>query len=121
MKKLSKALNGISKRRELARLVLPCVYAAFALCVVTGLALFFYDPLEVGSHVWLTPKLLFVALGLANALWFNKTHLPALLLSDVALSRAGVVAGTASILFWALAILCGCLNAEGPPRLLIGS
>jgi hypothetical protein len=62
-----------------------------------------------------------VAIGFANALWFNKIHLPPLLLSDATVSRAGAVAGTASILFWARAILCGCLNAEGPPRLLIGS
>ncbi len=53
--------------QALARLTLPWVYASLAVTMVTGVVLFFYDPLAVGSHDWLTPKLLFIALVFTNA------------------------------------------------------
>jgi uncharacterized membrane protein SirB2 len=107
--------------KPLARLVLPWVYATFALSMVTGIILFLYDPLEVGSHDWLTPKLLFIALAFANAVWFNTRYLPGQMISPTGLTTAGKAAGLASIMLWGLVILCACLNAEPPPRLLIGS
>lgn len=107
--------------QALTRLILPWVYASLAATMVTGVALFFYDPLAVGSHDWLTPKLLFIALGLANAIWFNAAYLPAQLASATGLTTAGKVAAAVSILLWGLAILCACLNAEPPPRLYLGS
>lgn len=107
--------------RPLARLVLPWVYASLAMAVVSGVTLFLYDPVAVGSHDWLTPKLVFIALGFANAIWFNFAYLPEQLASGHGLTRAGKVAAVASILLWTLAIFCACLNAEPPPRLYIGS
>lgn len=107
--------------RPLARLVLPWVYATFAVSMASGVILFLYDPLEVGSHDWLTPKLLFIALGFANAVWFNIRYLPGQMISPAGLTTAGKAAGLASILLWSLVILCACLNAEPPPRLLLGS
>jgi len=119
-------LRLLGRSRELplhalAQLVLPWVYVSLAVAMVTGVALFFYDPLAVGSHDWLTPKLLFIALGFLNAAWFNAAYLPEQLVSATGLTAAGKVAAAASILLWGLAILCACLNAEPPPRLLLNS
>ncbi len=107
--------------RALARLTLPWVYASFALAMASGVVLFLYDPLEVGSHDWLTPKLFFIALAFLNAAWFNIAYLPAQMISATGLTTVGKLAGVVSILLWALVILCACLNAEPPPRLLLGS
>ncbi|MDE2238386.1 MAG: hypothetical protein KGJ73_00475 [Rhodospirillales bacterium] len=107
--------------RALARLVLPWVYASFAVAMLSGIALFMYDPVAVGSHDWLTPKLFFIALGFCNAAWFNFAYLPAQLATDHGLTRAGKFAAATSIALWTLAIFCACLNAEPPPRLYIGS
>lgn len=107
--------------RPLLKLVLPCVYVTLTLAMITGFALFFYDPVAVGSHDWLTPKLLFIALGFVNALWFNWRYLPGQLASEQELTKAGRAAATASLLLWGMVILCGCLNAEPPPRLFLGS
>ncbi|MCB5945568.1 hypothetical protein [Acidocella sp. KAb 2-4] len=107
--------------RPLLKLVLPSVYVSLGLTMLTGFALFFYDPVAVGSHDWLTPKLLFIALGFVNAIWFNWRYLPAQLVSTSGLTTAGKLAAAASLALWALAILCACLNAEPPPRLYLGS
>jgi hypothetical protein len=107
--------------KPLARLVLPWVYATFAFSMISGVVLFLYDPLEVGSHDWLTPKLFFIAVAFANAVWFNIRCLPAQMVSPTGLTTAGKAAGIASIALWGLVILCACLNAEPPPRLLLGS
>jgi hypothetical protein len=107
--------------KPLARLVLPWVYGTFAFGILSGVILFLYDPLEVGSHDWLTPKLVFIALAFANAVWFNVQYLPGQLVSPTGLTTAGKAAGIASITLWGLVILCACLNAEPPPRLLLGS
>jgi hypothetical protein len=105
----------------LARLVLPWVYATFAVSMVSGIILFLYDPLEAGSHDWLTPKLAFIAIAFANAVWFNIRYLPGQLVSPTGLTAVGKAAGIASIALWGLVILCACLNAEPPPRLSLGS
>ncbi len=107
--------------RPLVGLVLPWVYGAFALTMLTGIILFTYDPVEVGSHDWLTPKLLFLLAGLINAVWFNATALPKQMANETGLTFAGKAAGITSLILWALVVLCACLNAEPPPRLLLGS
>ncbi len=107
--------------KPLARLALPVVYVSLGITMLTGFVLFFYEPLAVGSHDWLTPKLLFIALGFCNAAWFNLSYLPAQLILPHGLTRAGQIAAVTSILLWGLAILCGCLNAEPPPRLYLNS
>ncbi|MBU6448485.1 MAG: hypothetical protein KGQ26_02555 [Rhodospirillales bacterium] len=107
--------------RPLLRLVLPVVYTAFGLALLTGFALFFYDPVAVGSHDWLTPKLLFIALGVVNAVWFNRRYLLPQLASTDEVTHSGHWAAFVSLFLWGAAIFCACLNAEPPPRLYLGS
>ena len=65
--------RGTVPLRAFAEHVLPWVWATFGVAVVTGLALFLYDPVHVGSHAYWAPKLIAIALGLANAGYFHRT------------------------------------------------
>jgi hypothetical protein len=44
---------------------------SFGVGVVSGVALFLYDPLHVGAHAYFTAKLALIGLGLANAAIFH--------------------------------------------------
>lgn len=53
---------------QAARLpVLTLMNAAFALTVVSGIALFLYDPIGIGLHTMFLPKLALIVLGLLHA------------------------------------------------------
>jgi hypothetical protein len=60
--------------RSLAAAALPWLYGTFAMAFISGLLLFFYDPVHVGSHGFFSPKLLLVLLAMANTLWFRRFH-----------------------------------------------
>jgi len=49
--------------------------AAFALTVLTGVALFLYDPIGTGLHTMFLPKLVLIALGLVHAYGVERTPL----------------------------------------------
>src|SRR6202045_2097042 len=53
--------RGTVSLRAFADHVLPWLYVTFGVAIVTGLALFLYDPIGVGSHGYFTPKLIFLA------------------------------------------------------------
>ena len=55
--------------------VLTLMNAAFALTVLTGLGLFFYDPIGIGLHTMFLPKLILIALGLVHAYGVERTPL----------------------------------------------
>ncbi len=57
--------------RAFAENVLPWLYATFGVAFATGVALFLYDPVHVGSHAYFTPKLILIALGVMNALLYH--------------------------------------------------
>ena len=66
------------------------LYGLFAVTIITGAALFFYEPVKVGSHAYFLPKLILTALGLA---------------ADAAQM--------------ARLIDCACLNVEAEPKVLL--
>ncbi len=68
--------------RAFAEHVLPWLWATFGIAVATGVALFLYDPVHVGAHAYWAPKLLAVALGLANAAMFHRTSYVAALAAE---------------------------------------
>ena len=105
--------------RAFAEHVLPWLYALFGAAVVTGLALFFYDPIGVGSHGYFVPKLIFLALGLANAAIFHRTGYVAALASQSRLPTSARVAGAVSLATWAIVMVCASLNVEGAPKVLL--
>lgn len=105
--------------RPLVRQSAPWLHVSAALWSVTGLALFFYDPVHVGSHAFFTLKLILTVLGLANAVMLHRRDY----LSDLALRdqmpRAAQIAGALSLLFWTGALVCACLNVEEAPKVLL--
>jgi len=54
--------------RGFAEHTIPWLYLTFGISFATGVALFLYDPLHVGSHAYFTLKLLFILLGLVTRL-----------------------------------------------------
>jgi hypothetical protein len=99
--------------------VIPWLYGTFAVSFVTGVALFLYDPLHVGSHAYFTLKLLFVLLGLVNALAFHRWMLADALKAAVQMPRSAKIGGAISLALWVLVMLAASLNVEGPPKVLL--
>src|SRR6516165_8751624 len=61
--------------RPLIEQIVPWLYLTFGIAFISGCALFFYDPVHVGSHAYFTLKLILTALGIANAALFRRsTH-----------------------------------------------
>jgi len=105
--------------RAFAEQVLPWLYATFGIAIVTGLALFFYDPVHVGSHAYFTLKLILIALGVGNATLFRRTGYLASLNADTPMTAHPRLVGAASLALWTGVTICACLNVEGVPKVLL--
>jgi hypothetical protein len=95
------------------------IYIFFAITVVTGIPLFFYDPVHVGSHAYFTPKLILLVFGLANAALFNRLIGAKLAPDDGVTPWQARVAGALSVLLWTGVIVCSSMNVEGVPKVLL--
>lgn len=105
--------------RAFAEHALPWLYATFGIAAATGAALFFYDPVRIGSRAYWSPKLIAIALGLANALLFHRTtYLRALAIEGTPPTTARL-AGAASLLFWTAVVVFSSLNTEAAPKVLL--
>jgi hypothetical protein len=106
-----------------ADLVLPWLYVTFGVALATGIALFFYDPVHVGSHAYFSLKLLLTVLGLANAALFRRSAYFAALAPETppsAKPSAGVrFVGAVSLALWTGVVVCACLNVEAAPKVLL--
>ena len=111
--------RGTVPLRAFAEHVLPWLWATFAVALLTGLALFLYDPVQIGSHAYWAPKLLAIALGLANAAAFHRTSYVAALAAEARLPGSARAAGVFSLACWTGAVVFACLDSEGPPKLLL--
>ena len=109
--------------RPFVEQIVPWLYLTFGLAVVTGFALFFYDPVHVGSHAYFAPKLILTALGVANAALFRRSGHLAIVTSDTLTGEnLGVYArifGVLSLALWIGVVVCACLNVEAEPRVLL--
>jgi hypothetical protein len=112
-------VQGAVRLRPFAEYVLPWLYVSFGIAVVTGLALFLYDPVHVGSHAYFSLKLLLTAFGLVNAGIFHRAGYLIALSSDERMPTQARWAGAISLALWTGVFICACLNAEGPPRVLL--
>lgn len=103
--------------------IVPWLYLTFGVAIISGFALFFYDPVHVGSHAYLAPKLILTALGVINAALFRRSgHLAALTADTPASERAVAHArmfGALSLAIWIGVVVCACLNVEAAPRVLL--
>jgi hypothetical protein len=96
--------------RPLAEHVLPWVHTSFGIAIASGVVLFLYDPVHVGSHAYFTPKLVLVALGLTNAALFHKTVYVRSLATEGRMPLAARAAGAISLALWIGVVVCASLN-----------
>jgi hypothetical protein len=106
----------------ITELVMPWLYVTFAIALVTGFALFFYDPVHVGSHAYFSLKLLLTLLGLANAMLFRRSGA----FAELAAKQSAAaptwrirLAGAVSLALWTGVVICACLNVEAAPKVLL--
>jgi hypothetical protein len=105
--------------RPFAEHTLSWLRINFGMAVVSGAALFFYDPLHVGAHAYFTAKLAFIGLGLANAAVFHRIGYRGALAADGAPPLRARWAGALSLLCWTAAMVFACLNVEAQPKVLL--
>jgi len=103
--------------------IVPWLYLTFGIAFISGCALFFYDPVHVGSHSYFTLKLILTALGVANAILFRRSGYLATLTGDPATAESAIVHvrlfGALSLAIWIGVVVCACLNVEAAPRVLL--
>ena len=75
--------------------------------------------MHVGSHAYFAPKLVLIALGLANALLFHRTTYLQALAAEKTLPFAARAAGAVSLVIWTAVVVCSSLNVEGVPKVLL--
>ena len=112
-------VRGTVPLRSFAEHTLSWLYATFGVALVSGIALFLYDPVHVGSHAYFTLKLLFVLLGLANAALYHRTGYVAALAAERRMPVSARIAGTASLALWIGVMVCACLNTEAAPKVFL--
>ncbi|WP_323990103.1 MULTISPECIES: hypothetical protein [Nguyenibacter] len=111
--------NGHAALAAITRLIVPWLHTLFAVAMLSGVALFFYDPVHIGSRGYLTPKLLLIALALALAAFCHRrVYMPALGGGPAGMLRARAAAGL-SLLLWSGVIVMSCLNSEGVPKVFL--
>jgi hypothetical protein len=97
-------LLGLARALDLAvlaRLVLPLALLGFALCALTGLAMFATQPQELLANPAFRLKLLLLMLAGANAAWFHARG--GLALADGPARAQGLL----SLGIWLAVIICG--------------
>ncbi len=111
--------RGTVPLRSFAEHVLPWLWATFAVAIVTGVTLFLYDPVRVGTHAYFTPKLIAIAFGMLNAALFHRTSYVAALATPARPPVSAQLAGAFSLLCWTAALVFACLNTEAMPKVLL--
>jgi hypothetical protein len=112
--RLLRARRGVALS-ALAAHAHPWINATFAVTMLSGVMLFLYDPIRVGSHAYFTPKLGLEMLALGHSLQFHRDGLPRALAADRMPPHARL-AGAVSLGLWLGVMVCAGLNAEAAPR-----
>ena len=112
-------VRGTVPLKPFAEHTLPWLYVTFGVAFATGILLFFYDPVHVGSHGYFTPKLILLSLGLANAAVFHRTGYVAALAAESSMPAQARIAGAVSFALWVGVMACACLDTEGVPKVFL--
>jgi hypothetical protein len=105
--------------RALADMAMPWIYGAFGVAMLTGVLLFFYDPVHVASHAYFSLKMILIALGVVNAMIFNRKGFIMALNSAGPMPRHARIIGGLSLILWLGVMICACLNVEAEPKVLL--
>ena len=100
-----------------AAALLPFLHAAFWTAMATGLILFFYAPVQVGSHAYFAPKLIALAAGMLNVGVYN--HFGLYRLTADPLPARVRLCGGLSLLCWVGVMAFSSLNAESVPKVIL--
>ncbi len=111
--------RGTVPLRAFAEHVLSWLWATFRVAAITGVALFLYDPVHVGAHAYWVPKLIAIALGLANATAFHRTSYVAALAAEGRIPVSARTAGLVSLVCWMAAVVFAGLDTEAAPKVLL--
>ena len=111
--------RGTVPLRCFAEHVLPWLWVTFAAAAATGVLLFLYNPARVGTHAYWAPKLVAVALDLANAAMFHRTGYVAALAAEGVMPASARAAGLLSLACWTTAVVFASLDTEAAPKLLL--
>ena len=111
--------RGTVPLKPFAEHVLPWLYGTFVVSVATGVLLFLYDPVHAGSRAYWTPKLIAIALGLANAALYHRTGYVAVLPAEARVPTSARVAGALTLICWSAAVVFAPLNTEAMPRVIL--
>jgi hypothetical protein len=105
--------------RPVAENVLPYLYVTFAITFITGLLLFFYDPVHVGSHAYFVPKLLLLLLGMGVVASYRRKRFGEAFRPGAVMPASARLAGLVSLVLWSGVVICSCLNTEAAPKVLL--
>jgi hypothetical protein len=105
--------------RSFAYFYKPSHYWSFGVTCATGVALFLYDPVHVGSHAYFAPKLLLLVLALVNAAVLHRPGNLKALSGAADLPIGARVAGAVSLALWTGVVICSSLNVEGVPKVFL--
>ncbi|GBQ29617.1 hypothetical protein AA0472_3031 [Acetobacter estunensis NRIC 0472] len=105
---------------SISRFMMRPLHWSFAVVMATGVLLFFYDPVRVGSRAYLTPKLLAIALALLSARLGHRAIFRPIVTSErsVLPSWSGVFC-IASCVLWIAVFVFSCFNTEGVPKVYL--
>jgi hypothetical protein len=115
-------LIGLRARAQLKAFAidaLPWLYATFAVSLASGVLLFFYDPVHIGSRAYFMPKMLMIVLGLLNTVLYRRFAFGDALRSTSDMPWSAKLAGVLSIVFWFGVMAFSSMNAEGVPKFLL--
>jgi len=115
-------LAGISSHTRLkafAADILPWLYITFGLAMMSGLLLFFYDPVHAGSRAYFMPKIILIVLALINTLIYRRLAFGYALKEPPATPPSARWAAALSAFFWLGVMVFSSMNAEGVPKFLL--
>jgi hypothetical protein len=115
-------LTGLRSKAQLRAFSsdsLPWLYIIFVIAAVSGLLLFLYDPVRVGSRAYFVPKIILIVLGLVNAGLYHGLAYDRALAAESGSPRSAKFAGALSLAFWFGVMAFSSMNAEGVPKLLL--
>jgi len=105
--------------KDLSTASMSLIYVTFGIGVVSGVMLFFYDPVHVASHAYFSLKIILIVLGLGNAALFNRRGFAAAIGANGAMPRQARIVGALSLIVWTGVMICATLNVEAAPKVLL--
>jgi len=95
------------------------IYIFFGLTIITGIPLFLFDPVKVGSHAYFAPKLALIVIGLLNAALFTRWSRAHPEEIDAITPWQARLAGALSFCLWTGVLICSSMNVEGVPKVFL--